>query len=153
MKRDRTPSYLAEEPWLLMVVFISIALAGCDTRRPNSFLIPDGYVGWVQVSFGVEGSPPLPIEDGTRIIDFPQDGKLLTSSQMDFGDFFVLDHYIYKPSGDSLDIWGEGGEIWASSHSSSHLRFFVGTEEEFAEYGASVPGGKPAIGPLPTTPE
>ena len=42
-----------------------------DRSLPVSkFLIPEGYVGWLRVEYDVECFPPIPVEDGVRILRF-----------------------------------------------------------------------------------
>src|SRR6266550_392674 len=43
-----------------------------DLSLPYRFLIPEGYVGWVRVDFDVATAPPLPLEEGYRILKFTE---------------------------------------------------------------------------------
>ena len=51
---------------------------GCQAkeRRPNRYLLPDGYIGWVRVNYRIKGAPALPIEDGYYLLRFPMNGLL-----------------------------------------------------------------------------
>jgi hypothetical protein len=82
-------------------------------RRRNLYpwktLIPKGYVGWINIHYGVEYAPPLTIEDGFIILKVPPNGELKTSSFT--GYFHGSDEMdrakrseaeVYEYSGDSL---------------------------------------------------
>lgn len=49
------------------------------------YMVPDGYVGWVQVIWAVNGAPPIPTVGRRRFFMFPAGGKLYTSSAADSG--------------------------------------------------------------------
>jgi len=61
-------------------------------RPPERFLIPAGYSGWVRIDFRQKGAPPLPMEDGRRLLKLNEQGSLQTSSDPQAGhgrdDFF-----------------------------------------------------------------
>lgn len=121
-----------------------------DDRKPNRYLIPEGFVGWVRIDFEVEGAPELPVESGFLVYRVPPTGHLETSSAIESG--WASDEYYYV---DSQGEWkrlpvtarGLDGMIWAhglslrTSHeyrpSGSTSRstgvgsehFFVGPEE------------------------
>ena len=61
------------------ITLLCLLLAsGClRTRHPSQFLIPKGYVGWVDVSYGVNGAPPLSVENGYYVIRVPANGQTL----------------------------------------------------------------------------
>jgi hypothetical protein len=40
-----------------------------STRRPNRYLIPDGYIGQVRIEYRVKGVPKLPLEDGHFLLN------------------------------------------------------------------------------------
>ena len=50
------------------------------------FILPDGYVGWVQVIFGDPSANPLPMQDGGYVIDVPESG-ICRSSDFRVQDF------------------------------------------------------------------
>jgi len=118
---------------------------GCqvDNRKPSRYLIPEGYVGWVRMTFNVKDAPPLSIEDGLYLFRFPPSGSLQTSSDIEYGVSSGDDYYYY--CGDErrklkLTGWDGGGLIWAGYNGWSgknfaerkdvHEGFFVGTEEQ-----------------------
>lgn len=132
--------------WGLVGVLAAILSVGCgQNRRPDRYLIPEGYVGEVSVQYGVKGAPPLPIEDGFHLIKFPSSGILKTSNGIEYG--WGKDEYYYYRGAKRRPLrgtgWGEGGMIWAGHVSSppqsndpkfvgvpwtAAWSFFVGTE-------------------------
>lgn len=154
--------------YLLVLLLGSASLAdGCETkRRPNRYLIPDGYVGWVRVYFNVEGEPALPIEDGHYLFRIPASGVLKTSSAPEFGvgpdEYFYYSDDVRRPL--KTSFYGEGGMIWGGHDGSSvtgtmgensqdipeerknrYGGFFVGTEEIYTNFGLK---NKDKVGPL-----
>src|SRR5437868_14387067 len=78
------------------ITLLSLLLAaGClRTRHPSQFLIPKGYVGWVDVSYGVNGAPPLPVEGGCYVIKVSPRGTAQTSTEIEAGR--VGDQFYYS---------------------------------------------------------
>lgn len=113
------------------------------SRPPSRYLVPDGYVGWVRVEYRVSGAPPLPMEDGRLIFQFPQKPFLQTSSPEQFG--WAKDEFFYYRDGALRPLAqtgrGGGGEIWgringeATTITGRHQyeEFFVGTERQFEQ--------------------
>ena len=112
-------------------------------RRPSRYLVPEGYVGWVRITFRKNGAPPLPIEDNHYLFKFPASGLLETSSDIEYG--VGSDEYFYycgdtrrKIDGGSM-TWG-GYTGWSGNNFAErtdvHEGFFVGTEEQFKTLGA-----------------
>lgn len=144
-----------------------------DDRRPNRYLIPEGFVGWVRIDYEVEGAPELPIEDGFRVYRIPSSGLLQTSSAVQSG--WASDEYYYvDASGDreqlTVTARGGGGLVWpagfslemshefrngvATSRSTgiAHEQFFVGPEE-LAKHGPHQDEhGEPLYGPSEVPP-
>ncbi len=112
-----------------------------STRHSSRFLIPEGYTGWIQVEFEVQGAPPLPMEDGGYVLKIPADGILRTSSREQYG--WAKDHYYYESAGgvrplpDSGPeglIWGKiNGEESGASGKRKYEEFFVGTAQQFRD--------------------
>jgi hypothetical protein len=50
------------------------------SRLPFKILIPEEYVGWVNIRYGLKHAPPLRIEEGYIVARIPQSGILETSS-------------------------------------------------------------------------
>jgi hypothetical protein len=72
-----------------------ISIVGCEQKRqPERHEFPTGIASCAVVVWGEPGHPELPIEDGKRVLRFPEDGILVTSTKQDFGwaldeSFFV----------------------------------------------------------------
>lgn len=131
--------------------------AHSSNGRSSRFLIPDGYVGWVRVEFGVSNAPPLPLVAGDYVFRIPVSGLLMTSTPEQYG--WAKDRYYYsskdgvrilpaaRQSGGNF-IWGKiNGEEFAVQNKKTYEEFFVGTEQQFREQskgsvnvGSSVPG-------------
>jgi len=123
-------------------------------RQPSRYLIPDGYVGWVNVYFEVRDAPKLPVEEGRYLFRISPSGELSTSSRLEGGiakdDYYYVDKQDRRRRLESTG-WDKGGMIWAESTGSDHkgntnLRFFVGTEEQLKQYGFKM---EKQVGPIP----
>ncbi len=76
----------------IWIVCLSLLLAGClRPRKAAVFLLPEHYVGWVRVEYGVAGEQPLPLKDGHYVVAIPSSGFLRTSSPFEEG--YADDHY------------------------------------------------------------
>lgn len=112
-------------------------------RHPSHYMLPNGYVGWVVIHYGVPGAPPVPMREGVLEFDLPQSGVLKTSSVEESGS--ARDEYSYREADGSLvnltnTGWGKGGMIWAESSGTyerpnapdDHTgQFFVGSESQY----------------------
>jgi hypothetical protein len=141
-----TKSHFVIAAVLGLPIFIAAAVYGPTAfdlvfhrRPPERFLIPAGYSGWVRVDFRQKDAPPLPMEDGRRLLKLNAQGALPTSSDPQLGhgrdDFFYY-------SGDhrsQLSNAGvcKGGMVWQietmvdDRTSTPFERFFVGTENQY----------------------
>jgi hypothetical protein len=154
---------------LIPVLFLFFGSTACQEqqRRSSRYLIPEGYVGWVRVNFDVKDAPPLSIEDGYYLFKFASDGKLNTSSGMEYG--WGSDEYYYYSSNTRRKLkatgWGGGGMIWGDFNGAAqsgqgadeppYQFFFVGTEEQYKKYGLNMKKdelGRPQVGPMDTLP-
>ena len=68
---------------LLFSFFVASSSSSAQTQQPwlYSFLIPEGYVGWIRVDFEVPDTPPLPAEGDFYVLKFSDTGRLQTSSR------------------------------------------------------------------------
>lgn len=136
---------------IAIVASLAITIGSCDSvfnaleqkRMPARYLIPDGYVGWVQIDMGVNGAPPPAREGAYLVFQIPRTGHLVTSAHLEEG--WAYDQYFYcDNTGNRRRLpetgWGGGGMVWAGStgdsvsdgvRSPSHYRFFVGTEDQY----------------------
>ncbi len=130
---------------------VAISMGAPIARHPTKFLIPQNYVGWVEVKYGDANAPALQMKNGTFICKIPEDGLLGTSSPLEGG--WAKDEYFYYSQDGSVHAlkdtgWGFGGMIWGGSvewqqtANGSKSRqvaeyFYVGTEEQFHRAASS----------------
>lgn len=129
------------------VLMCLLTLDGCQQRRrPERYLIPAGYVGWVEVEYSVPNAPPLPIEDNSFLIRVPQSGRVRTSTPIEYG--WAKNEYYYDVNGQRqrlpLTGWGGGGLIWAGytgeRQGRSIFKEFIGTEAQWRRSKDEEPG-------------
>ena len=79
------PKILKAGLWSLvagLLVFSGLLWSlGANTPKRDRYLIPEGYAGWLCVTYSVSGAPPLKIEDGFRLIKFSSSGVVDTSTE------------------------------------------------------------------------
>ena len=130
-----------------------------EIRRPTRYILPEGYAGWVEIEYEVEGAPPLPIEDGQYVAEIGPDGRLVTSSSIDFGTpLRGSDEYVYQESGERITADASQSRVgyWRPTIGRRSIRldsgdityvkyemFFVGTEDQREGWE-----GLPQPGPL-----
>jgi hypothetical protein len=128
--------------WLSLYITAGISMGAPIARYPTRYLVPDGYVGWIEVRYGEKNAPELPLVDGAFLCKVPGDGIVNTSSVIQDG--WAKDEYsYYSRNGSTIGLketgWGSGGMIWAPSDewkdTAQRTRvdayFFVGTEEQY----------------------
>jgi len=130
--------------WFWIWFVAGISMGPIVTRHPVKYLIPDGYIGWVVVSYNEPTAPPLPIVKGEIVCKFPANGILRTSSLLEGG--WAKDEFFYYFTDGSLhqlrdSSWVNGGMIWDGSVSYElpaggipkqfDQLYFVGSEEQF----------------------
>ncbi len=140
--------------WLGLLAAIALILFvvawESERRQPRRYLIPDGYVGWLRVDYGVNAAHargygvdrayPLPVENGFRIYRFPASGHIVTSSSIEEG--WAKDEFFYVADGKMTELSQAKGSnmIWSvfngrvSGSATQTLFLFVGTEEEKNQY-------------------
>ncbi|SRR6266478_5115398 len=147
---------------LLLLHLVLTAFGGCHEkqRRPNKYLIPQDYTGWVRINYNVKNAAPIPIDDGFYLVKFPRTGLADTSSEAEEG--WAGDEYYYYSDGsfsrlpevgESKMIWGEigyGTRQVPNQQPTKYGEFFVGTEQQFKEVGLKYLDNdlNPIIGPI-----
>jgi hypothetical protein len=137
------------------VLMISCVIALCWTslltydevsthRTPNLYLIPAGYVGWIEIRYNSAGASPLLIQARKQVLSLPKTGMLYTSSLQPSG--WAKDEYFYESSAHIRQPltetgWGKGGKIWGNQSGviegqgglpdCMYEQFFVGTEQQY----------------------
>lgn len=141
--------------WLGLLAILALTLIALswasDRRQPRRFLIPDGYVGWLRVDYGVNAAHapgygvdrahPLPVQDGFLIYRFPPSGHIVTSSSLQEG--WAKDEFFYVVNGKMTELSQAKGSnmIWsvfngrADGAAEQTLFLFIGTEDEYQKYG------------------
>lgn len=62
-------------------VAVLLGATGCSSKGYR-IILPDAYVGWVRVDFRVPGAPTLPVEDGFEVLTVPENGVVITTSDV-----------------------------------------------------------------------
>ncbi len=150
-----------------VLLLFALLLTGCvreKRRTPALYLIPQGYVGWVLVEYGVKGAPPLRSEAGFKLFPIPQGGHLVTSSPgPDTG--WATDRYVSVDSSGrrsplNQTLPGRGGMIWGGSFTNGRVgvldgqkscevqtppreAFFVGMEVQYRANLRAAPTNDP----------
>jgi hypothetical protein len=131
-------------PTVLVLVVMAYFWPWRGRRDPNRYLVPDGYVGWVVIEYGVAGAAPLQMRHGALEYAIPLSGRLQTSSKEEFG--MALDDWeSVNTAGVRTRTEGPdtpGGRLWRWStgvlaepgkRDRQTEQFFVGTEAQFKE--------------------
>jgi len=138
-------SFLTGFFWFGLAMGAAISMSASIIRHPIRFLIPDGYVGWVEVKYGDLSAPAFQMDKGTLICRIPDSGLLATSSAVEEG--WAKDEYFYYSKEGSLrDLketgWGAGGMIWGNTNEWQQSQIeskpkridtyiYIGTEEQY----------------------
>ncbi len=151
--KDRAGSTDGSHPVLWLVLcLLMIFIAGCSQpRKTYRYLIPDGYIGYVQVNFKVSQAPPLTMEDGFYLIKFPPAGVFSTSSDM-ISDKFQKQEYFYYSGESRRRCEGAITGFTRQEIGSPVIAwiFFIGTAGDLERYKSLIydAKGRPRIGPL-----
>lgn len=130
----------------LLLTLTPLTLAACEDehRRPANIYIPEDYVGWVRLEYGVEGAPELERDffGPWEYQRFPPSGLLQTSSELHDGAASA--NYFYYSSNGTWPLSYEminGGIIsWCvarpdgSRLEKKFVTFFVGPKEEYEKH-------------------
>lgn len=129
-----------------LLAVICLSLAGCEEehRRPAMVYVPDGYVGWLRIEYGVPGKPELKTDffGPWEYQWFPASGLLQTSSLLRDGAATV--NYFYYSGNQTRPVRDDmvnGGVIsWCvkkpngSKLNRDFLTFFVGPKQEYEKH-------------------
>jgi len=114
---------------------------GIDAPPPERHIVPEGFRGWALIHYGIEGAPELQVVDGVTVADYPESGRLSTSTLQPDNDGFINQDFFEK-RGDEVvrltrlgSIWGEYNMVVVRDDDGELMRrtagFFVGTSAEF----------------------
>ncbi len=100
-------------PFLALLVLVLNSCSDGNRRHSTKIYIPEGYVGWIRVEYGVEGADPLPVEWrlpppmlwNREII--PPSGLLSTSTRLDRtvgGEFYFYDGDTVRRAPETIEL-------------------------------------------------
>jgi len=147
-------SYSAEGLYRVQTAF------GMDAPLPERHVVPEDFRGWAVLHFGVEGAPPLSLDGGTLVVEYPSSGRLETSTPSSGDQGFAHREYFRKtapglvPLSRMGEIWGEYNMRVVTDDQGAVTRrstgFFVGSMAEFRAAERPTAGIElPEIPPLP----
>jgi len=136
----------------LVAGIVSTSACSAPDRPAVHYIVPDGYVGWVRIDYGIRPSHApgygvpravaLPVADGVVVASIPSSGHLVTESAMKFGS--ARDRFYYSNGGTLRElsqatgsnmIWSKFNGIMGGGAASQTEMFFVGSEAEYMKYG------------------
>ena len=114
---------------------------GLNAAAPERHIVPEHFEGWAVAHYGVADAPPLPENEGARILEYPPSGRLETSTPAPEDEGFIHRGY-YRQTVDGLapmsrlgEIWGEYTHLIVANDGSDAVGrstgFFVGTMKQF----------------------
>ncbi|MDR6550781.1 DUF6843 domain-containing protein [Paenibacillus qinlingensis] len=117
--------------FLGLIIFITTI----NNNPHHIYLLPENFVGEVQVTFDQLDYPPLPKEENAFIYTIPKSGKLKTSNTMESGGVEVnyVDNQGQRKKVSHEQFHG------VSSHGGGEdnltvARTFIGTKEQYDDY-------------------
>ena len=141
-KTWKSPIALNLQPGTEMHLNISLEPMQASNLHPSKFLIPKGYIGWIQLEYDVKDAQPVPVEDGEQVFEFGRSGTLRTSSSGP--ETGAEDEYLYylddgSRTQISQDYRAGKGMVWGQYQGSrggvlTLFGFFIGTEEQYMKF-------------------
>lgn len=146
--RNRAGGGKLKKTLLLLLISLLLILVFCNSnkRYPNTYLIPNHYVGWVQIIYNQEEFKAIEVEQGRNIYKIPESGVLQTSTPdveygVTFEEFYYYDEQNKQQKID-VDQMIHGHSIGKgeSVNNSGKIEgptvesFFVGTEDELQNH-------------------
>jgi hypothetical protein len=119
---------------LALALLVLLLFSGCNTRTPDRWEVPAGYVGWIIAQYEDSSCQPLPVDGGYKVLKLSAQGRVCTSEKQASGDAFDKFFYV-DGTGHSSEI-DQRKLVWAGVYNATTKRsfHFIGTE---AEYRAS----------------
>ncbi|WP_405110027.1 hypothetical protein MHH28_32455 [Paenibacillus sp. FSL K6-1217] len=134
---------------LIPLLLLLLLVFGSTTKRnPNIYLIPNNYVGWVQIIYNQEGFNAIEKDNGKNIFTIPESGVLKTSTAdieygISFEEFYYYDEQNKQQKLDTDQMIhrhtiGKGESVSNSGkiEGPTVQRFFVGTEAQLQNHPA-----------------
>lgn len=137
----------------LAVIGIGIAVF-LDAAMPkrHRYLIPEGYAGWLCVTYKIPGTADLPTEDGFRVVRFPSTGIVETSFEGLPGKYKDEFYYYSKAERRALDVGREMGGGYTVAKAEAPDRYtskFWVSREARVDHDRYVNGKADNCGPFP----
>ncbi|MDQ6720135.1 MAG: hypothetical protein M3003_04985 [Candidatus Dormibacteraeota bacterium] len=127
IRRGRVVRLGRAGPILLVLALLGTA---CNTRTPDRWEIPSGYVGWIVAQYESSACSALPLDRGYKVLKVNDRGRICTSDKQESGEAF--DKFFYVNSGGQANEIDQRTLIWGSVYSSTKRSFhFVGTETQY----------------------
>jgi len=126
-------------------------VSACQPREPRAiYLVPNGYVGWICVHYGVPDAPPLTKEGRFSVLSFDADGVVRTSDHGKPGTGYE-DQFFYVAGTErkaipSTDIGG-GGTFGRPSDPQYRYVFFMWIGADRARFRPAIADSAPDKGP------
>jgi hypothetical protein len=79
---------------IIFLLLLSNTFFACTQKIKETWVIPDGFQGRINVVFNQPNAAPIPELKGRRIYKIPDDGILLTSSKLKAG--FIDQQFYYE---------------------------------------------------------
>ena len=109
-----------------------LLMLGCSGRPGERYLLPDGYTGWISVTFKAREAPTLSREEGFQLVTVPESGKVETREKMRTGEGYIRRYYWVRAGGSRKEAPIGGGHticgrelVWC---------VFIGDESEWQRY-------------------
>lgn len=121
---------------IVVLLAIALTLLGCRGRYAT-ITIPDGFVGWVTVSYDSSTCDNETPRVGIAVVSISPEGfgcsSVWSPERLTAVRFFYVDANDARVEELYAKGWGDGGQIWAESSSPSRreYRFFVGSEQAY----------------------
>ncbi|HLY36650.1 MAG TPA: hypothetical protein VKU61_01355 [Candidatus Binatia bacterium] len=117
------------------IVATILLVVACGGTPDDRYLLPDGYAGWVQITFNVPAAPYFPREDGFRLVTVPDTGEVETSEVPSYGEGYIHQYYWVRADGSrSPAMIGGGFSITGRVGGQDRWCFFVGDESDRKRY-------------------
>lgn len=141
------------------------ARLGAAPAIAERHIIPEGYSGWLTVTYGDPTAAPLPQAGDTLIVRYPRSGVVQTSDTLEHRWRLRSFHQVDADGMRRLATRGPDCRVWRrhtrrvfvddraeTAGAELSFGFFVGTKEE-SEAGGNHPPGLPEIPELPERPD
>jgi hypothetical protein len=88
---------------------------GIEAPPPVRHILPAGFQGWAIIHYGIVGTPALAEADGILVAEYPESGRIETSTEPPENDTF-LNHEYFERTGGRLTPLNRLGQIWGEYH-------------------------------------